>query len=71
MLAYHLVNTIRFQLEAAGRRLSWEGIRRALAAQDRVTVTLKRADGKTVHIRKTSRAEPHQSVIYDALRASR
>jgi transposase len=67
VLAYHLVHTIRFQLKAAGIQLSWEGIRRALAGQDRVTVTLKRADGKTVHIRKTTRAEPRQQAIYDAL----
>lgn len=67
VLAYHLVHTLRFQLKAAGIHLSWEGIRRELAGQDRVTVTLKRADGKTVHIRKTTRAEPPQQVIYDAL----
>jgi len=64
---YHLVHTIRFQLKASGIHLSWEGIRRALAGQDRVTVTLKRADGKTIHIRKATRAEPRQQVIYDAL----
>jgi transposase len=67
VLAYHLVHTIRFQLKAAGIHLSWEGIRRALAGQDRVTVTLKRADGKTIHIRKATRAEPRQQAIYDAL----
>jgi transposase len=67
VLAYHLVHTIRFQLKAAGIHLSWEGVRRALAGQDRVTVTLKRADGKTVHIRKATRAEPRQQAIYDAL----
>ncbi len=67
LLAYHLVHTIRFQLKAAGIHLSWEGIRRELAGQDRVTVTLKRADAKTVHVRKATRAEPRQQVIYDAL----
>ena len=67
VLAYHLVHTIRFQLKAAGIHLGWDGLRRALAGQDRVTVTLKRADGKTVHIRKATRAEPRQQVIYNAL----
>jgi transposase len=67
VLAYHLVHTIRFQLKAAGIHLSWEGIRRALAGQDRLTVTLKRADGKTIHVRKATRAEPRQQAIYDAL----
>jgi len=67
VLAYHLVHTIRFQLKAAGIQLSWEGIRRALGGQDRVTVTFKCADGKTVHIRKATRAEPRQQLIYNAL----
>ena len=67
VLAYHLVHTIRFQLKAARIHLSWEGIRRELAGQDRVTVMLKRADGKTIHIRKATRAELRQQVIYDAL----
>ncbi len=67
VLAYHLVHTIRFQLKACGIHLSWEGLRRELAGQDRITVVLKRADGKTLHIRKTTRAEPRQQTIYDAL----
>ncbi len=67
VLAYHFVHTIRFQLKACGIHLGWDGIRRELAGQDRVTVELKRADGKTLHIRKTSRPEPRQQVIYDAL----
>jgi transposase len=67
VLAYHLVHTIRFQLKACGIDLSWEGIRRALRGQDRVTVELKRADGAIIHVRKSSRAEPRQREIYDAL----
>jgi len=67
VLAYHLVHTIRFQLKASNIHLGWEGLRRELAGQDRITVELKRADGKTVHIRKSSRPEPRQQVIYDAL----
>jgi len=67
VLAYHLVHTIRYQLKAAGHTLSWEGIRRQLSGQDRVTVQLKRSDGRTIHVRKSTRAEPRQQVIYDAL----
>jgi transposase len=67
VLAYHLVHTIRFQLKACGITLSWEGLRRALHGQDRITVELKRADGATVHVRKASRAEARQRDIYDAL----
>ncbi len=67
VLAYHLVHTIRYQLKACGITLSWEGVRRALRGQERVTVELKRADGATLHVRKSSRAEPRQRDIYDAL----
>ena len=67
VLAYHLVHTIRIQLKACGIDLSWEGLRRELEGQNRVTVELKRADGKTLHIRKTTRPEPRQQRIYDAL----
>jgi hypothetical protein len=35
--------------------------------QQRVTVVMKRADGKTIHLRKATRAEPHQETIYHAL----
>jgi len=67
VLAYHLVHIIRVQLKACGIHLSWEGVRRELRGQDRVTVELKRADGKTLHIRKATRPEPRHQVIYDAL----
>jgi transposase len=67
VLAYHLVHTIRYQLKACGIHLNWESLRRQLQGQDRVTVQLKRADGRMLHIRKSTRAEPRQQVIYDAL----
>jgi transposase len=67
VLAYHLVHTIRFQLKAAEIDLSWTTIRNCLATQQRVTVELKDADGRTLHIRKSSRPEPQQLAIYDAL----
>jgi len=67
LLAYHLVHSIRLQLKADGIDLSWEGIRRVLGGQQRVTVELKRADGTTVHVRRATRAEPRQLRVYDAL----
>ncbi|MCH8177231.1 MAG: IS1634 family transposase [Proteobacteria bacterium] len=67
VLAYHLVHTIRSQLKSCGIDLSWEGIRRVMAPQQRVTTQLKRADGRTLHIRKSTRAEHAQQEIYDAL----
>jgi transposase len=68
VLAYHFVHTLRFQLKARGIHLSWEGIRRQLDGQDRVTVVLHRDDGKVYHIRKATRPEPRQQIILDALK---
>jgi transposase len=67
LLAYHLVQTIRTQLKSQGIHDSWDTIRRKMDNQQRITVSLKQADGKTVHIRKATRAEPHQRAIYVAL----
>ncbi len=67
VLAYHLVHTIRFQLKSCDIHHSWATLRRELDGQARVTVELKRADGATLHIRKATRPEPRQQVIYDAL----
>jgi hypothetical protein len=35
--------------------------------QQRVTVILQREDGKTIHLRKATKAEPLQAVIYKVL----
>ena len=67
VLAYHLVHTLHYQLKACGIGLSWEWLRRELDGRDRVTFEMKRADRKTLRIRKASWAEPRQHVIYDAL----
>lgn len=67
LLAYHLVHTIRSQLKVQGIHDSWESIRRAMENQQRITISLKRKDGKAIHIRKTTQAEPHQKEIYNAL----
>ena len=67
VLAYHIVHSIRFQLKACDIDLSWASLRRHLCTQQRVTVELKRADGRTIHMRRATRPEPRQQVIYDAL----
>jgi len=67
VLAYHVVHTIRTQLKGCGIDLSWEGIRRIMASRQRITTQLKRADGRTVHVRKATRAEHAQQQLYDAL----
>lgn len=67
LIAYHLVHTLRSQLKAQGIHDSWQTLRQKMENQQRVTVQLRREDGKTLHVRKATRAEPWQKAIYDAL----
>ena len=67
LLGYHLVHTLRIQLKAKGIHDSWEQLRRTLDNRMRITVSLRTREGKTIHLRKATRAEPHQQILYDAL----
>ena len=67
VLAYHVLHAIRFKLRKKGIHDSWSKIRERLSMHTRNSTTQKREDGKVIHIRKSSRPEPHQKVIYDAL----
>jgi len=67
LLACHLVHVIRTKLKVQGIHDSWQTLRRTMENQQRITVSLRREDGKVWHIRKATHAEPHQKVIYDAL----
>lgn len=67
LVAYHLVHTIRCQLKKRGIHSSWSDLRKQLKGQNRTTVTMQCQNGGTVHIRKSTRPEPRQQVIYDAL----
>jgi len=67
VLAYHVLHAIRFKLRMKGIHDSWSKIREILSMHTRNSTTQKREDGKVIHIRKSSRPEPHQKVIYDAL----
>lgn len=67
VLAYYAVHTVRLHLKADGINEAWETIRNTLASQVRITATLQRRDGRTVHLRKASRPEPAQQKIHAAL----
>ena len=67
VIAYQLVQVLRRRLREAGERASWNTLRRLLEGQQRVTATFRRADRRTLHVRKATRAEPPQQAIYDAL----
>ena len=67
VLAYQLVQAIRRKLEAAGETMSWARLREILSVQRRVTATFRQRDGRTLHVRKATVAEPALREIYDAL----
>ena len=67
VLAYQLVQVIRRRLGAQGEHSSWPTLRSILARQQRVTATFRCADGRTLHVRKATQAEPDQHAIYDIL----
>ena len=67
LLAYHLIHTIRIQLKDKGIDSSWSNLREQLEGQQRITVTMRGKNGDAIHIRKSTRPEPRQQVIFDAL----
>jgi transposase len=67
VLAYQCVQVVRAKLKAAGINDSWARLRETLSVQRRVTASLRRKDGRTVHVRKCTQAEPSLMAIYKAL----
>ena len=67
VIAYQLVQVIRRRLRQSGETASWNTLRCILEGHQRITATFRRSDGRTLHVRKATRAEPPQQAIYDAL----
>ena len=67
VLAYQVVQTLRRKLAAAGETISWSRLREILSVQQRVTATFHQRDGRTLHVRKATTAEPLLRKIYDVL----
>lgn len=67
VLAYQAVQALRLRLKQNEINLSWAGLREILSVQQRVTATFKQRDGKTLHVRKATVAEPKLKLLYDAL----
>ena len=67
VLAYQCVQVLRVKLKAAGINGSWTSLRDTLSVQRRVTASLRRKDGRTVHVRKSTEAEPSLMALYQAL----
>jgi len=67
VLAYHLVHSIRYQLKKYHISNSWSYLRKQLAGQNRVTISMRCKNRDVVHIRKSTRPEPRQQNIYSVL----
>lgn len=67
VLAYQMVQIIRRRLKAQDISGSWSTLRGILGNQHRITATFRRADGRTLHIRKATKPEAAQEAIYRAL----
>jgi hypothetical protein len=67
VLAYQLVQAIRRRLKERGQTMSWTGLREILSVQQRVTASFRQRDGRTLHVRKATAAEPALRKIYQDL----
>lgn len=67
VLAYQAVQILRHKLKAKDINGSWNTLRNTLSVQQRITVTFKQRDGRTLHVRKSTLAEPKLNAIYAAL----
>jgi transposase len=70
VLAYQAVQVVRKQLKERNRNISWSRLRDILSVQRRVTTTFQQRNGRTLHIRKATVAEPKLREIYDILKIS-
>lgn len=67
VLAYHLIHSIRYRLKEADITSSWSVLRKQLTGQNRVTISMQCKNNEVVHVRKSTRPEPRQQIIYSAL----
>ncbi|MDX8414097.1 MAG: IS1634 family transposase [Mariprofundales bacterium] len=70
LLAYHMVHHIRLNLKANDIHNSWDTLRNRMASHVRITTTMRTKSGDTFHIRKASRPEAYQMIIYKSLNLS-
>lgn len=69
-LAYHVLHAIRYELGQCEITHSWEGIRRIMISQVRVTTAMQKKDGSLLRIRATAKPTVAQREIYRGLRIS-
>ena len=69
ILAYHILHAIRYQLKSVDIHDSWETILLKLSTHYRLTTTMQTKEGKTLHIRKSTKPNHEQAKIYKACNA--
>jgi len=67
VLAFQCVQVLRTTLKQAGIHGSWNSVRQTLLVQQRVTASFRCKDGRAMHVRKSTLAEPELRSIYTAL----
>ena len=70
VLAYHVLHAIRYELRQYGINDSWEGIRRRMVSQVRVTTSMKTKTGELLRVRSTTKPTESQREIYRGLNLS-
>jgi hypothetical protein len=61
------LQVLRTPLKKAGINDSWATLRKTLSVQRRLTSSLRRKDGRTIHVRKSTVAEPALMAICQSL----
>ena len=57
----------RKRLKESGINDSWATLRKTLQVQQRVTTSMSTSDGRMIHVRKSTKAEPLLMQIYQTL----
>jgi transposase len=70
VLAYQIVQVIRRKLKNHGVCENWVSLRRIFSVQQRVTASFRQKDGRTLHVRKATVAEPKLKQLYQYLQIS-
>jgi len=68
LLAYWLVNTVRYQLKNKGVNYQWKEIVRIMNTQKAVTTTAQNTSDETIVIRRCSEPNEKVRLLYDALK---
>ena len=55
-LVYQCGQVVRKKLKEQGIHGSWDNLRNTLSVQQRVTASMQRSDGRSIHIRKSTKA---------------